>query len=50
LRDEFAELALSFQNGNRFHVGTLIFGSKFCKRLDDAKSAIVAPAGAIQLE
>lgn len=36
LGDEFAELALSFQNGNRFHVGTLIFGTKSCKRLDAA--------------
>ena len=36
LGDEFAELALSFQNGNRFHAGTLIFGTKSCKRLDAA--------------
>jgi hypothetical protein len=33
LGDEFAELALGFPNGNRFHVGALIIGTKTRKRL-----------------
>jgi hypothetical protein len=37
LGNEFAKLTLSFPNGNRFHAGTLIFGTKSCKRLDAAE-------------
>jgi len=35
LGDEFAKLTLGIPDGNRFHVGTLILGTKSCKRLPE---------------
>src|SRR5271170_2496271 len=36
LGDKLAELTFRLANGNRFHAGTLIFGTKSCKRLSES--------------
>jgi hypothetical protein len=44
LGDKLAKLSLGFPDGNRFHVGTLIFGTTSRKRLDVAEPATAVPA------